>query len=80
MWYWLGLKYRFRDGTTGDESEPLSLDVVQMLIARGQIADETPFQCQNRSGEWENWGPLSEWKSFYEEGFVPALAQAAKRR
>ncbi len=79
MWYWLGLKYRFRDGSTGDESEPLSLDVVQMLIARGQITDDTPFQCQNRGGEWENWGPLSDWKAFYEEGFVPALAQAAKR-
>lgn len=79
MWYWLGLKYRFRDGSTGAESEPLSLDVVQMLMARGQITDDTPFQCQNRGGEWENWGPLSEWKLFYEEGFVPALAQAAKR-
>lgn len=79
MWYWLGLKYRFRDGSTGAESEPLSLDVVQMLMARGQITDDTPFQCQNRGSEWENWGPLSEWKAFYEEGFVPALAQAAKR-
>lgn len=79
LWYWLGLKYRYRDLSTGVESAPMSLDVVQMRIARGQITDNTPFQCQNQTGGWEDWGPLGEWKEFYIEGFVPALAQAAKR-
>jgi Ca2+-binding EF-hand superfamily protein len=79
LWYWLGLKYRYRDQSTSAESAPMSLDVVQMRIARGQITDSTPFQCQNQTGGWEDWGPLSEWKEFYVEGFVPALAQAAKR-
>jgi hypothetical protein len=62
LWYWLGLKYRYRDQSTSAESAPMSLDVVQMRIARGQITDSTPFQCQNQTGGWEDWGPLSEWR------------------
>ena len=78
LWYWLGLKYRYRDAQ-GAESAPLSIDVVQMKISRGEIQQTSPFQCQTPSGEWEPWGPLSEWQEFYEEGFVAALHQAGKR-
>ena len=79
LWYWLGLKYRFVDDMTGTTSQAMSIDVVQMKIARGQITDETPFQCTNQTGGWEPLGPLSEWKEFYDEGFIGALAQAGKR-
>lgn len=67
------------DDATGAESPAMSIDVVQMKIARGQIKDDTPFQCTNQTGGWEPLGPLSEWKEFYDEGFVAALAQAGKR-
>eukprot|EP01051_Picozoa_sp_SAG22_P013288 SAG22_NODE_1469_length_4347_cov_2.842279_1_plen_280_part_00 len=72
-WFWLGLKYRYK-ADDGAESEPLAIEVIQERIASGEIHDDSQFQVQDPSGSWENWGLLSEFKDFYDEGFAAALA------
>ena len=74
-WFWLGLKYRYKDAE-GVESEPLAIEAVRELIASGDITDDLQFQVQDPSGSWENWGLLSEFKEFYDEGFANALLPA----